>query len=43
MASKIVGFNYDKLDAEHRREVQQHAQAINQLMERTATNVIEIQ
>ena len=42
MASKIVGFNYTKLEAKDREAVQGHAREIKSLLKRTAANIIEI-
>ena len=42
MGSKIVGFNYDKLDTNSRESVKDHAKQINDLLIRTAKNIIEI-
>ena len=42
MASKIVGFNYDKVEAKYREATKEHARQINDLLERTARNIVEI-
>jgi Protein of unknown function (DUF3102) len=42
MAEKIVGFNYEALDAKHRKTTAEDAKAIRGLLERTAETHVEI-
>jgi hypothetical protein len=42
MAAKIVGFDYNALDAQHRKTTQEDARAIRGLLERSGAAVVEI-